>query len=36
MEKTLKLRVPIIADVEIGPSWGTLEDYNDKEWSKYA
>jgi DNA polymerase I-like protein with 3'-5' exonuclease and polymerase domains len=33
METCVKLRVPIIADAEIGPSWGeTIELKEDKEW----
>ena len=28
MESCGKLRVPLLVDCEIGPNWGTLEDYN--------
>ncbi len=32
MEKAIKFRVPLIADVEIGTSWGTLKDYSKETW----
>ena len=34
MEETIKFKVPIIADVEIGPSWGQLRDFSDKVWEE--
>ena len=36
MEQAIPLRVPVISDVEIGTSWGQLEDYSKEGWEKYV